>query len=142
MKQKWKCARSLWNNRHLQEIVRFCVVGGLSFIVDYGIMVALTELCGIPALISSGISFTISVIVNYVLCVLWVFENANRKDRRTMIVFSASSIIGLVLNELFMWIFVDLIGIFYMIAKIFATVLVMIWNYIAKRKAVYFKKGK
>ena len=41
-----------------------------------------------------------------------------------------------------MLIFVDLIGIFYMIAKIFATVLVMIWNYIAKRKAVYFKKGK
>ncbi len=142
MKQKWKCARSLWNSRRVQEIVRFCVVGGLSFIVDYGIMVALTELCGIPALISSGISFTISVVVNYILCVLWVFENANRKDRRTMIVFIASSIIGLGLNELFMWIFVDLIGIFYMIAKIFATVLVMIWNYIAKRKAVYFKKGK
>lgn len=126
-----------WKNDRIRELVRFCVVGGLSFVVDYGVMVALIELLGIPMLVSNGISFTLSVIVNYILCILWVFEDANRKDKWTIIVFVGSSVIGLGLNELFMWVFVDLLGIFYMIAKILATILVMIWNYIAKRKAVY-----
>lgn len=122
-----------------KEIFRFCVAGGVGFIVDYGVMVALTELCGWDVLVSNTISFSLSVIVNYIMCILWVFDNSNKKSAMTVIVFIGSSIIGLFLNDLFMWIMVDLMGIFYMFAKIIATVLVMIWNYIAKRKAAYVK---
>ncbi len=43
---------------------------------------------------------------------------------------------GLGLNQLCMWFFVDVAGLYYMIAKIFATAIVTIWNYITKRKAV------
>jgi len=35
-----------------------------------------------------------------------------------------------------MWFFVAIIGLHYMLAKIFATIIVTIWNYLTKRKAV------
>lgn len=140
MKKTFEKLKTIWKSDRMQELFRFCIVGVLSFIVDYGVMIALTEFFRIPVLISSGISFTLSVIFNYVLCVFWVFDGANRKDKFTIIVFVGSSVIGLGLNELFMWLFVNILGIYYMIAKIFATVLVMIWNYVAKRKAVYLRK--
>ena len=58
----------------IQQILKFGVVGFLCFFIDYGIMVALTELCGISSVISSGISFSVSVIVNYILSITVVFD--------------------------------------------------------------------
>lgn len=117
------------------EIFRFCITGGVSFLVDYGILILLKEFFDINYLIASGISFTVSVIVNYFMCVLWVFD-AKGTDGKSVAIFIGSSVIGLILNQILMWILVDLLGVFYMIAKIITTLLVMFWNYVAKRKAV------
>ena len=58
----------------IKQIMRFGVVGASAFVIDYGLMIILTEICGINYLVSSGISFTVSVIFNYVLSVRWVFD--------------------------------------------------------------------
>ena len=50
----------------IKQIMKFGVVGGSAFVIDYGIMIFLTEVFHINYLISSGISFAVSVIFNYV----------------------------------------------------------------------------
>lgn len=118
------------------EIVRFCIVGGGCFLVDYGLLYALTEYAGLPYLWSSGLSFTASVFVNYWLCVVYVFRAAGGQTGRQKALFFGSSIAGLFLNQVCMYIFVDLCGIYYMLAKLGATAIVTIWNYVMKRKAL------
>lgn len=118
------------------EIVRFCVVGGLSLMVDCGVLFALTEFGGVHYLYSAGISFTVSVIFNYWLCVRYVFKNARRQTPKQATIFIGSSIIGLGLNQICMWFFVEIIFLHYMAAKLAATVIVTLWNYIMKRKAI------
>ena len=118
------------------EIVRFCFVGGVSFLMDYSILFALTEFAGIYYLYSSAISFSITVVFNYWLCVIYVFKGAGKQSARQAMIFFGTGVIGLGLNQLCMWFFVDIAGVYYMIAKIFATAIVTIWNYITKRKAV------
>ena len=108
------------------EIFRFCLVGGGCFLVDYGLLYALTEYAGIPYLWSSGISFTSSVFVNYWLCVIYVFRGAGEQTARQKVLFFGSSIAGLVLNQICMFIFVDICGIYYMLAKLGTTTIITI----------------
>lgn len=120
----------------LLEFIRFCVVGGLSLLVDLGVLYGLTDFFGVHYLYSAGISFTVSVIFNYWLCVKYVFKNARHQTPRQATIFIGSSVVGLGLNQLCMWFFVEIILLHYMIAKLGATVIVTIWNYIMKRKAI------
>ncbi len=124
----------------IMQIIKFGMVGGLCFLIDYGVMIFLTEVFNINYLISSGISFTVSVIVNYILSMRFVFET--EKDDSAMkkfIIFVVLSVIGLIINQILMWILVDKLGIFYMISKIGATFIVMVYNFIT-RKLILEKK--
>ncbi|MBR3457033.1 MAG: GtrA family protein [Selenomonadaceae bacterium] len=123
------------------EIFRFCIVGGLSFLLDYGLLYFLTEDIGLYYLYSSGISFTVSVVFNYWLCVVYVFRVARHQTARQAAVFIGSSVAGLGLNQLCMWVFVDFCAMHYMLAKIVATIVVTFWNYVMKRKALRGQKG-
>lgn len=119
-----------------QEILRFCLVGGVSFLVDYGLLYFCTETLNINYLYSAAISFTISVIFNYWLCVKYVFLRARAQNTKQATLFIGSSVVGLGINQLCMWVLVEKIGIYYMAAKIVATAIVTLWNYVMKRKAV------
>ena len=118
------------------EIIRFCIVGGLSFLVDYGLLYACTEGLQIHYLYSSAISFTVSVIFNYWLCIVFVFTGAGKQDRRQAALFIGSSVAGLGINQVCMWFFVEWLGLYYMLAKVLATIIVTFWNYVMKRKAI------
>ena len=118
------------------EIIRFCFVGGVSFLMDYALLFVLTEFVGIYYLYSSAISFSITVVFNYWLCVIYVFKGAQKQSARQAIIFFGTGVIGLGLNQLCMWFFVTVAGLHYMLAKIGATIIVTIWNYVTKRKAV------
>ena len=126
---------SMQDNR-LFEIIRFAIVGGASFVVDYALLYICTEWLGIHYLYSAAISFSVSVIVNYWLCVIFVFTGAGKQTGRQAALFIGSSIVGLGINQVCMWLFVEKFGLHYMLAKIGATLIVMFWNYVMKRKAV------
>ena len=116
----------------IEQMIKFGFVGFLCFFIDWGIF--LTEVFGINPLISSTISFTVSVTVNYILSVTFVFEtdkNANKGSQ--FVIFVLLSIVGLGVNELCMWLGTDLLGIHYMITKVGATAVVMVYNFITRK---------
>lgn len=118
----------------ITQIIKFGFVGGTAFIIDAGVLFILTDFCEIHYLVSGAISFTVSVIYNYILSVKWIFDiNKNVKKSQELIIFVGLSIIGLGINQIIMWVAVDFIHIYYMISKIIATSIVMIYNFITRK---------
>ncbi len=130
----------------LGEMLRFAVSGGVCFLIELATLMLLRDRCGLDTLIATPVAFLISVIVNYLLCVRWVFHGAAEQKNAAKMGFLITSVAGLLLNELLMYVFRLLLGedavvltVFsfavkmVMINKALATLIVMIWNYFTKR---------
>ena len=116
------------------QIMKFGIVGVLCFGIDYGLMIFLTEICGISYLVSSGISFSVSVMVNYILSLKFVFETDENNNKVVeFFIFIILSVIGLGINQVLMWICVDKMHVHYMISKIGVTGVVMVYNFITRK---------
>ena len=118
----------------LVQLLRYGVTGFIAFVVDYLLLMLLTDFFGLHYLISTAISFVCSVIVNYFLSINWVF-NRSRKQK-PMMVLSAFLIIGffgLLITEVLMWTFTEKVHLHYLISKIIATFIVFFYNFITRR---------
>ena len=116
------------------QLFRFGLVGGLCFLIDYGLLALLTELLHINYLISSAISFSVSVTVNYLLSMYFVFESKEDTSRmRELVLFVALSIVGLGINQVLMWLGTEVAGVHYLLTKLAATAIVMVYNFITRK---------
>ena len=144
-------------NNLMQQIMKFGLVGVFCFFVDYFIYLGanvLFESVGIATvfpkyyLISALIGFTVSVVVNYILSFKFVFVRRDDMSRKKeFVIFLILSIIGLGVNELCLFVGIDLIymnwtwlkgimsesfakNIFF---KFGATGVVMVYNFITRK---------
>ena len=125
--------KKLLENKLIRQILRFGIVGGLAFLIDYGIFTILSQFLHVHYLLASIISFSISVIFNYILSIKWVFDVTKKQDAKDFALFIILSVIGLGINSLIMYISVDLMHIHELIAKIIATAIVMVYNFISRK---------
>ena len=121
-------------NKLFAQIMKFGVVGIVATLLDYAVLAFLTEVCGIYYLFSSFLSYSISLIFNYVASMRYVFAGKEDMSKiREFTIFLLLSVIGLGINQLGMWIMVEQFAVYYMISKIVVTGIVMVWNFITRK---------
>lgn len=122
--------------RLVSQFMKFSVVGVIAFLIDFGVMVALTELAGLPPVVSAGISYCVSTVFNYLASMRYVFAHREGLSRtREFAIFVVLSLIGLGLNEAIMWLGGLIAGDgWYMLTKVVATALVMFWNFFSRKR--------
>lgn len=116
----------------INQILKFGVVGGIAFVIDYGILFLLAKVLGLNELISAAISFIVSLTFNYFLSTKWVFD-AKKQTPKEVIIFVLLSVVGLGINEVLIYLGTKKLGIDVMIVKLFATAIVMVYNFITRK---------
>ena len=146
------------------EFLRYVLVGGIAFLVDFGTFALFRELLfggktGTVAItVSTAAGFVAGLAVNYILSMLIVFKTEKQqkqgKNARAVFIFFAVGFIGLLLTELLQWLgeaqflttkigegFNDMIlGYGKYAVKIVVAGIVLIWNYVG-RKTLVFKES-
>ena len=121
------------------QLFRYTLVGGIAFIVDFSTLFVFTEIFAIYYLISAAIAFLLGLATNYFLSIFWVFRKHTMSNRWYEFgIFALIGIVGLGLNEFFIWFFTEHIDFHYLLSKIVSTVFVYLWNFFA-RKFILFR---
>lgn len=122
----------------IDQILKFGVVGIIATVVDFGVLYVLSQPLGMDPVISAGISFCVSLVFNYVASMRYVFTHREDMSRtREFVIFLVLSVIGLVINELIMAAGVAVLGngtVGVMGTKVIATAIVMVWNFVSRKK--------
>ena len=121
------------------QFFRYVFVGGIATIADWGVLYLLTECAHMNHLVAAVFSFIAGLVVNFILSKLLVFK-ANEARTNAWMEFVGYAIIGVVglgITELIMYLLTNRMGLHYMASKAVATVIVLIWNYVARKKIIY-----
>lgn len=121
----------------LNEFLRYVIVGGTAFIIDFSTLYILTEFLHLHYLFSAVIGFIVGTIVNYNMSKKWAFKNTLEANFKAFLIFTLVGIAGLGLTEFGMWVGVDKLDINYKITKIIVAAIVLIWNFILRKLLVF-----
>lgn len=125
------------NNTFIQ-FFRYIFVGGVAFLADGGSLFLITTI-GVNYLISVIFAFVIGLAVNYGLSKLLVFENSSVNGKIEFLVYGIIGVIGLGFTEIIMYVLTEIAGLYFMVSKVIATIIVLVWNFVARKITLYRK---
>lgn len=123
------------------QFFRYLFVGGIAFLVDAGSLFLL-ELAGLHYLMAAGIAFLIGLVCNFIMSKLLVFQEKKDKPQIEFAVYGIIGVMGLGITEGLMYLFTDVAGVYFMLSKIVVAIIVLMWNFFARKFILYRKKDK
>ena len=133
----------LLSSKNFKQFLSYFGVGGISALVEWAVFSLFEYLLNIPYLLATILAFLVSTTVNWILGRTFTFKDSTFQEKKTKEVFLVFfvSAIGLAFNLLLMYVFVDLVGmntnLLKTLAKILATGIVFIWNFLSRKLWIY-----
>jgi putative flippase GtrA len=120
------------------EMWKYLLVSVVALAVDFGLLVSLTELAHLHYLMSAAIGFCSGLVVNYGLSVTLVFTERRLSSRWLEFAgFLLIGALGLGLNQVLMKTFVETFGLAYALAKVPATGVGFVFNFVARKLLLF-----
>jgi putative flippase GtrA len=117
------------------EIARFtraAIVSGFSTLLDFTLLIVLSEFAGLPVLLANVISSLIGVISSFTMNRCWTYpETRSRPLGKQFARFFLVSMVGLLLSSSIVGLLHESTG--YIAAKAVATIVVFFWNFLTNR---------
>ena len=145
MKRKILFGYDYTDNEHL-KVLLYLFVGGTAALVEWGLFyIFITYVLngiglGLTAVTMLGtcMAFCLSTLYHYFLGNVLVFDSGSKykRSKELSLVFLVSTM-GLGFNLLFMYIFVSLIGWNPMVSKVLTSCIVVVWNYLSRKKWIF-----
>lgn len=137
---------NIFSSKNIKQFLSYFGVGGAAALVEWATFFLMDRI-GVPYLIATIIAFIVATFVNWYLGRAFTFRDSaykNKKGKEIILVFFVSAI-GLGFNLLLMYLFVDVIGmntnLLKTVAKVIATGIVFIWNFLSRKLWIYNKKN-
>ena len=119
------------------QVIRFLIVGAVSAAADMLLFILLYEHFNLNYLVANFCSTCLGILLNYSISKKWVFSRGKYTARVEFTAFVIFSGIGVLLNQLFIWLFVEHLFLDPKISKLFAIGIVAFFNFVTKKLFVF-----
>lgn len=124
----------------------FAVIGVANTALDFGLLFTLKNL-GLPAVAANTISTSIAFIFSFLMNRKYTFKSSGQNVKRELLLFVTVTLFGLwVLQNIIIWLLTPALTGFglaentaVLVAKLFATAVSLVWNYVMYDKVVFKK---
>ncbi|MBI4779111.1 GtrA family protein [Candidatus Falkowbacteria bacterium] len=126
-----------------KQIIKYLIAGGTATSVDLALLYFFTDILGIWYLISASLAFTMAFFVSFFLQKFWTFRDGDKEAMyKQMRIYLAVALANLTLNAALMYILVDGLKIWYMLAQFVVSGLIACESYFVYKFLIFNKKGK
>lgn len=120
------------------EVVRYCIAGSIAFACDIAALYVAAEKLEFHYLIANGVGYSVGMIIAYLLNTHWVFSEHRYDNKRVeFALFNAVLIAGLVVSEMTIFCFYQVMQLDLLIAKIASAALTFGVNYFVRRRLLF-----
>ena len=121
--------------KHKSTIGQFLLFAGLGIIGTLGhytILIVLVQFWAVDPVFASSFGFVVGAIINYILNYHFNFQS-DKRHTEALTKFLIVAIIGAAINGFIMYIGIENTQINYLIVQIFATCVVLLWNFVLNK---------
>jgi len=120
------------------QFIRYVVVGGIAFIVDFSSLYMLTAHFGWHYLASATVAFLLGLATNYALCIAWIFDfHAIPNRSHEFIIFCSIGVVGLGLNNALLYVLTEYGHIHYLGSKAISAISILAFNFTMRRTILF-----
>ena len=129
---------SLFSRKNRAEFGRYLVAGGSAFLVDLVLLTLLVEVGGVNYLLANIVGCCAGFATAYTLSIRWVFRYRKYSDLRPeFVIFVLIGLVGIGHNELTMYLVVAGFGLSYVLAKVLATGVTFLFNFVLRKLLLF-----
>jgi putative flippase GtrA len=120
------------------KIIKYFIVGSIAALTDISLFYIFAKLLAYNYLIVAFFSYTIATFVNYILSINYVFQSGIKfsKKQELSLIYLVSGI-AIMINQISLYILVDLLSIEIITSKVIAIVITFFWNYFTRNNFIF-----
>jgi len=122
------------NFKITKEFIKFALVGVVNTLINLAVLYILTEFFSVYYILSSFLAFLVAVTNSFILNTLWTFKSDIKNKTATKYSkFFIVSVVTALFNILFLYVFTEFVGLWYMLSQFIAIALTLMMNFIGNK---------
>lgn len=131
---------SYWKRLHHIHAVRYIESGAIAAGINFAILYFLAEYIRLWYLAAATVAFSVAVVASFLLQKFWTFRDA-RSEKSVFAaqgaVYLVIALLNVALNAAFVYLFVEKIGLWYLLAQALSAGIIALWSFGAYRLFVF-----
>ena len=125
------------NTKISMQGLKYIIAGFITMVIDFGVTWLL--LPEFQLIIANSIGFLLANVTNFLLAHRWVFQSEipPQQSAKTYVSVLVVSLVGLLLSDCIVWLAISQWDVPFLISKIFAAIICLVWNFGARKIWIY-----